>query len=502
MSFADWHSGVSVATTASQHGFINMSTVDDLSYTPSEDEKYRDAAQIAATGRRSWKTLRGKGEAVWPPNLSGGCSDRRQATLQIGFTETLTNAVALALEKYRQEGTWPNKLLDRFPMRNRFISDYIFEVTGKCRTTKQVSSRLQQMRDTCKGGPIMSVLELISGRFSSVEAETMTESSGTVSEGSCHASQMPYENSSSRDHLCVEISVQPSMSPVPIIHFNLNDIATPLVICLASSAVPAYQGHSVSRNSRGSVLHTSSNTVEFTSPWALILSSVFYVYCDGSELLVHTEDVPLKCLSSPVQSSGWLYSTEITPAFWKTLCEKKELTRYMILQRLTPIQSYQSPNVARRSSAPAELARSSQEIFVVYHFDVVDELDVKVLDTTFNYQSTSSQSNVRIFLLLFVAPSQQHPSMDYHQWDSSREHTANWLSHQTQPVDQHYSSSMTTAPPYTQNNYAYDRHYTHISTDSSFKYGGSQYETGYGVPGISSWPNQHAEVPSLHYAYL
>ncbi|EDR16184.1 uncharacterized protein LACBIDRAFT_321437 [Laccaria bicolor S238N-H82] len=48
-----------------------MSTVDNLSYTPSEDSEgtYRDTAQIAATGRRSWKTLGGKGKAVWPPNL-------------------------------------------------------------------------------------------------------------------------------------------------------------------------------------------------------------------------------------------------------------------------------------------------------------------------------------------------------------------------------------------------------------------------------------------------
>jgi len=46
-----------------------MSTVDDLSYTPSAEERTRDAAQIAATGRRSWKTLKGKGEAVWPPHL-------------------------------------------------------------------------------------------------------------------------------------------------------------------------------------------------------------------------------------------------------------------------------------------------------------------------------------------------------------------------------------------------------------------------------------------------
>ena len=36
-------------------------------------------------------------------------------------------------------------------MRNKFISDYIFKVTGKRRTPKQVGSRLQQLRDTAEG---------------------------------------------------------------------------------------------------------------------------------------------------------------------------------------------------------------------------------------------------------------------------------------------------------------------------------------------------------------
>ena len=53
-----------------QHDFMCMSTtVEELSYTPSQAEKTRDAAQVVATGRKSWKTLRGKGEAVWPPVL-------------------------------------------------------------------------------------------------------------------------------------------------------------------------------------------------------------------------------------------------------------------------------------------------------------------------------------------------------------------------------------------------------------------------------------------------
>ena len=45
-------------------------TVDDLSYTPSAEEVSRHAKQHIATGRRSWRMLKGKSEAVWPPNLS------------------------------------------------------------------------------------------------------------------------------------------------------------------------------------------------------------------------------------------------------------------------------------------------------------------------------------------------------------------------------------------------------------------------------------------------
>lgn len=60
-----------------------MSTVDDLSYTPSIEERMRDAAQILATGRRSWKTLKGKGEAVWPPHL--------EAALLEGSSSSLVN---------------------------------------------------------------------------------------------------------------------------------------------------------------------------------------------------------------------------------------------------------------------------------------------------------------------------------------------------------------------------------------------------------------------------
>ncbi|KAK7460386.1 hypothetical protein VKT23_009109 [Stygiomarasmius scandens] len=66
MSYVDWNTNT---TSSCKHvGDVCMSTV-DLSYMPSAKEKSRDAAQIIATGCRSWKTLKEKGEAVWPPHL-------------------------------------------------------------------------------------------------------------------------------------------------------------------------------------------------------------------------------------------------------------------------------------------------------------------------------------------------------------------------------------------------------------------------------------------------
>ncbi|TFK24842.1 hypothetical protein FA15DRAFT_564446, partial [Coprinopsis marcescibilis] len=38
--------------------------------------------------------------------------------------------------------------LQRFPRRNKMISEYIFRNTGRYRTAKQVGSRIQQLRST------------------------------------------------------------------------------------------------------------------------------------------------------------------------------------------------------------------------------------------------------------------------------------------------------------------------------------------------------------------
>ncbi|KAH6876779.1 hypothetical protein BKA70DRAFT_1207815 [Coprinopsis sp. MPI-PUGE-AT-0042] len=91
-------------------------------------------AQVAATGSRSWKTLKGTSEAIWPLALD--------------------SALIEALEEYRKMEAPPttSENGERHTTRDRYISDYILEKKGKTCTARQVGSRLQQLRDNCKDG--------------------------------------------------------------------------------------------------------------------------------------------------------------------------------------------------------------------------------------------------------------------------------------------------------------------------------------------------------------
>jgi hypothetical protein len=71
-----------------------------------------------------------------------------------------------------------------------------------------------------------------------------------------------------------------------------------------------------------------SGTVEFLSPRALVLQSTFLVYLNGSHTPLHSEIAPLKCLSSPMQHSGGLYSSDIAPDYWDTLARWDEEISY------------------------------------------------------------------------------------------------------------------------------------------------------------------------------
>lgn len=50
---------------------IHISSADDLSYSVSASSGINDTIQTIVTGRKCWKTMKGKGEVVWPPYLEG-----------------------------------------------------------------------------------------------------------------------------------------------------------------------------------------------------------------------------------------------------------------------------------------------------------------------------------------------------------------------------------------------------------------------------------------------
>src|SRR5258708_34479764 len=103
--------------------FVRMSAVDDLSYPLACDDRTRDAVNTIVSGRKSWKTLKGKGEAVWPPYL--------EAALIEGLPSPppppppAYPPPSSALHSYRPETSPSTPPLSRCPNRNRLISDYV-----------------------------------------------------------------------------------------------------------------------------------------------------------------------------------------------------------------------------------------------------------------------------------------------------------------------------------------------------------------------------------------
>ncbi|KAJ7434483.1 hypothetical protein FB451DRAFT_1467602, partial [Mycena latifolia] len=99
----------------------------------------QDLVQSILETRRRWKRTSGGGEAVWSVNLEAALLEGR-------------------LEQYTPTMCRDTVFLGRFPGRNQFISEYIWRKTGQRRTTKQIASRLQQLRESSQGHELAHLL--------------------------------------------------------------------------------------------------------------------------------------------------------------------------------------------------------------------------------------------------------------------------------------------------------------------------------------------------------
>ena len=100
-------------------------------------------------GRKNWKRTKGDAEPIWPPELEKALIEGERLWFTTPISPPIGAILArlLGLQQYVPVDSRETRLLGRFPLRNRFLSEYIFKTTGKIRSAKQVGSRLQQLRD-------------------------------------------------------------------------------------------------------------------------------------------------------------------------------------------------------------------------------------------------------------------------------------------------------------------------------------------------------------------
>ncbi|KAJ7075517.1 hypothetical protein B0H15DRAFT_956437 [Mycena belliarum] len=255
------------------------------SLSPTQSGSTRHLLQAVIKERKIWKTS-SAGEAIWPVELEA--------------------ALLEGLKKYKPTDCRETRMLGRFPRRNKFISDYIFERTGKQRSAKQIGSRLQQLRESCGGGELLHLL--------SPFREPAYLDSATSGERAFSSPVSPDFGGSPR-HTTIYIDILP---PGP------------------------HPSRTVSPSDNSDIVHVSqyprsinsiNPLVSFTCRVPLIAHSRFRVSSEG--LILHAETVPMTLSPQYAPQPGdFLYSTRLIPMYWKVILESPDPTRFEIFQEV------------------------------------------------------------------------------------------------------------------------------------------------------------------------
>ncbi|KAJ7434312.1 hypothetical protein B0H11DRAFT_734293 [Mycena galericulata] len=259
-----------------------------------QSETTKEVLQSVLSVRKTWKTLRG-GETVWPLELEA--------------------ALLEGLERYQPDDSRETRMLGRYPRRNRFISDYILEKTGKRRSPKQVGSRLQQLRESCSGQKLMKLLSPFREPAYPESGDSALNSPVSPSIGD----SLLFQTTSSR-HTVMYIDILPERSPDKTYTSNPSPWSD--------------HGDVIHASDRPRHLGTINPTVSFTSPTPILAHSRFTVYSE--DLILHAETVPLSLLKEhTLQSqSKFLYTTKLVPKYWQVILDSPDPTRFTIFQEV------------------------------------------------------------------------------------------------------------------------------------------------------------------------
>ncbi|KAF5353054.1 hypothetical protein D9758_008798 [Tetrapyrgos nigripes] len=273
-------------------------------------------------GRKCWKTQKG-GEMVWPPELEA--------------------ALLEGLAKYQPDNSRETVLLGRYPMRNRFISEYILRATGKYRTAKQVGSRLQQLRDTCNAKELQHLLSPvrkqnapISNRvqYSCLKRYGLSDASPSLSDASLPGSPNIQANESAPRPLR------------PVIYtYDIVPEDHPSTMGSGASNYLSATSRGTSEAAASPVpIRAVDPTLTFTSASALPTSeirSVFRVYQnDQHPEKVWKSDIsalnPLDHSQIPyaVPDSTYMYKTSFSGGLWDAICQSEDPTKLTVYHNI------------------------------------------------------------------------------------------------------------------------------------------------------------------------
>jgi len=347
-----------------------------------QNPRTQDVFQSIVKGRKSWKTLRG-GEVVWPPELEA--------------------ALIEGLENYQPDDSRETRLLGRFPMRNRFISDWIFEKTGKRRTAKQVGSRLQQLRDTCGGKRLLTLLSPIRRRrpYRSTslspefhhkeghlaygqpplrcESDSSSDSSAsaptTPTEAHATLKSLLYHGVESREE------VPSSVVYIDLLHSNSssNDNgpywAPPGQV--AEERLLVEHGHKIVRATHyPRQLRDIDPTITLLSKSVINATSYFTVHLE--DRVIYSESTTLEQVESATSNvDGILYKTSLVPGLWDTITRSSDASQYTISQRVVRDPSSSSPSGKTIFSATYKFAYQTstptEQNFAIPHVLTTEE---------------------------------------------------------------------------------------------------------------------------------
>lgn len=267
--------------------------------------------------RKGWKSSK-NGEAVWPLELEA--------------------ALVEGLEIYVPHNIRVARSLGRSPLRNRFISDYIYKKTGKRRTPKQVGSRIQQMRDTSAGKQLMGLLRpYVAQRRLTDPSDSAMSCSGLTAAGRQDSEDVRSDSNSSESSQGLEaefinvvyIDLLPPLSPQTVL--EMGGMPTDL---------PAKRINETGSSMHPRHIHSIDPTVAFLSRSTISAHAVYIVR--RQDTIVHTERIALEYagrLSGENDDMNHtdkphIYRSALVPGYWERICNSTTPTQFTIEQEV------------------------------------------------------------------------------------------------------------------------------------------------------------------------